>query len=78
MTATKPQTPMAVVIAEYRDGTAAYISRSRRSFTTTRRNWAWVMTVEQAEETAGRLNGVAALGQCHRTVAYFRTGPVSR
>lgn len=61
-----------IVIAQHKDGSAAYLSRSRKAMFTTLRNWAWVMTEDDAEETVSRLNGVIALGQCHRDVDYFR------
>ena len=65
----------AVVVAEFKDGTAAYVSRSRKTFYTTRRNWAWVMPYDKADEMASRLNGVQAAGHYHQDVSYFRTGP---
>ena len=69
----------ATVIAEFKDGTAAYLIHREtkgpdgqmRKFTKLRR-WAFKGTPEEAEETCSRLNGVAALGQCWRDVSYFR------
>lgn len=67
-----------VGIAQHKDGSAAYLSRSRKAMFTQRRNWAWVMTEDDAEETVSRLNGVIALGQCHQNVDYFRHAPTRR
>jgi hypothetical protein len=62
----------AVVIAQMRDGTTAFLSRLRTGAMLRRqRNLAWVMTLEEAREAQTRLNGVIDLGQCHREVSFF-------
>ena len=70
---------MWTIIAEFKDGTAAYLRQRRKAGSTfddlyTRsRRWAVKLHEWATEETVGRLHGVQADGHYWQDVAYFRT-----
>lgn len=61
----------AILVARMRDGSIAFKSRVRDQDLTRRRNFAWVMTVDEAYETQQRLHQVQALGHYWQDVLFF-------
>jgi hypothetical protein len=62
----------AVLVARMRDGTIRFVTRlRRRDMLTPHRNYALVLTRDDAYETQQRLHAVQALGHYHQEVAFY-------
>lgn len=61
-----------VLVARMRDGTTRFVTRLRREdMLTPHRNYALVLTRDDAYEMQQRLHAVQALGHYHRDVAFY-------